>query len=104
MYHGTTKEAFEQIKNDGILNAPVYLTPDFDTAADYAANNSADYVVITVDVDESLFCADNEFISGDDCLNPVEASLESGSVFIDSEVAIDGATFAFFEDYEEIEC
>ena len=58
MYHGTTKENYSIIKETNILNAPVYLTPNKETAVDYAANNSANFIVFEIDVNKSDFIAD----------------------------------------------
>ncbi len=102
MYHGTTKTAYEEIKKNNILNAPVYLTPDKQTAIDYAANNSTDFAVIEIEVDESLFQADNEFVSGWE-EDRLKESLNNGSIRIDSDLLIDGAKITLYEDYEELE-
>ena len=102
MYHGTTKTAFIEIGKTNILNAPVYLTPKKQIAEDYAANNSADYIVIEIEVDESLFQADREFVSGLE-ENWLEESLDNGSIYIDSNISIDNAKITVYEDYEELD-
>jgi len=102
MYHGTTKTAFSEIGKTNILNAPVYLTPKKQIAEDYAANNSADYIVIEIEVDESLFQADREFVSGLE-ENWLEESLDNGSIYIDSNISIDNAKITVYEDYEELD-
>jgi len=102
MYHGTTKTAYELIKENNVLNAPVYLTPNKQTAENYAANNSADYIVIEIEVDESLFQADREFVSGME-ENWLEESLNNGSIYIDSDISIDNAKITVYEDYEELD-
>jgi RNA:NAD 2'-phosphotransferase (TPT1/KptA family) len=101
MYHGTTKDNYNLIKETGILNSHVYLTPEKQIAVDYAANNSADYVVIEIEVDESLFQADREFVSGME-ENWVEESLDNGSIYVDCNVEIKNATITVYEDYEEL--
>lgn len=102
MYHGTTKTAYEEIKKTNILNGPVYLSPIKQTAVDYASNNSADFIVIEIEVDESLFQADREFVSGfeNDWL---EESLNNGSIYIDANISIDNAKITVYEDYEELD-
>ena len=102
MYHGTTKDNYKIIQKTNILNAPVFLTPEKRIAVEYAANNAADFVIIEVEVDETLFQADREFVSGlsEDWL---KESLGNGSVYIDSEMGIESAKITVFQDYEEVE-
>ena len=102
MYHGTTKDNYEIIQKTNILNAPVYLSPEKRISVEYAANNAADFVIIEVEVDETLFQADREFVSGlsEDWL---KESLENGSVYVDDEISIESAKITEFQDYEEKE-
>ena len=102
MYHGTTKENYSKIVKTNTLNAPVYLTPNKNTAEDYAANNSADYMVIEIDVDESLFIADGEFVSGME-EDWIAESLENGSIYVDTDIDIKNADVTIYEDFEEME-
>lgn len=100
MYHSTSIEAAEKIKDSGSIRGPVYLTPKLEIAEEYGANNSSDFVIIAVDVDEALFCADLEFVKcGDDAL---AESLENGSVYVDGDVAVASAEFIRYEDYEAV--
>lgn len=98
LYHGTPMSQFEEIKEDGFLFGPVYLTPCKKAAEDYAANNSPDFVVIEVEVDYSLLNADSEFVS-EYC---VDSSLEAGSVYVEGNVSIENAEVYFYEDYSEV--
>ena len=98
MYHSTSVEAAKEIKTDGFLVGPVYLTPSRKIAEAYGANNSDKFFVIELDVDESLFCADAEFVKGEMSIDQaVEESLSNGSVYIDGDLSIEGAEFHFFE-------
>lgn len=100
MYHGTTKANYEMIKIDGYLIAPVYLTPMKRTAEDYAGNNSSDFIVFEINIDEKLFMADDEFCKEN---FTVEESLNNGSIYIDSNIDISKSNITKYEDYEEIE-
>lgn len=99
LYHGTPKFNYNSIIAEGELSGPVYLTPRKELAEDYAANNSADYVVFEIEVDRGLLNYDAEFVN-EYC---VEASLEAGSVYVDGPVSISNAKVTFYEDYEEVE-
>ena len=99
LYHGTPSENYDSIVEAGSLNGPVYLSPSFATACEYAANNSPDYVVFEVLVDYSDLNYDSEFVV-DHC---VDASLAAGSVFIDGDVDISKSKVSVFEDFEEVE-
>jgi len=101
LYHGTTKENAELIKQSGKLSAPVYMTPNFDTAEEYAANNSPDYVVIELYVDESDLTYDSEFCGNESDL--IQESLENGSVVSEVDLDITNCDFKYFEDYELVE-
>jgi len=98
LFHGTPLEQYEEIKNDGFLCGPVYLTPCKKTAEDYAANNSPDFVVIEVEVRFDDLRADSEFVS-EYC---VQSSLDAGSVYVDGNVSIKKADVTFYEDYSEV--
>lgn len=99
LYHGTPKFNYNAIIADGELSGPVYLTPRKELAEDYAANNSADYVVFEIKVDRDLLNYDAEFVN-EQC---VEASLEAGSVYVDEAVSVKNARVTFYENYEEVE-
>lgn len=98
LYHGTPKSAYEEIIADGFLIGPVYLTPNKNTAEEYAANNSPDYVVFEVEIEYSELNIDREFVSE----HSIEASLEAGSVFVNGNVGIEGAIITIFENYCEV--
>jgi len=58
LYHGTTPEAYDEIMQSGILNAPVYMTPRKDIAEQYGDN------VVSVMVDENALGIDLDLPSG----------------------------------------
>lgn len=99
LYNGTPKFNYSSIVADGALSGPVYLTPRKELAEDYAANNSADYVVFEIEIDRDLLNYDAEFVS-EHC---VDASMDAGSVYVDGDVSISNARVTFYEDYEECE-
>lgn len=103
MYHGTTKSSYESIINDGKIFGDVYLTPDFETAAHYASNNSSDYFVIAIDVDSSEFNYDHEFVKGE-LEDRIEESLKNGSVIVERDILVsEFVSVVEFEDFEEVE-
>jgi hypothetical protein len=99
LYHGTTKENYELIKSNNTLNSPVYLTPNRETAEDYAGNNSSDFVIIEVELDIEDLTYDSEFVS-EPC---VSESLNAGSVVSETDILITGCDVYEFEDYMLIE-
>ncbi|OYD24709.1 hypothetical protein [Oceanimonas baumannii] len=103
MYHSTSVENYQSIISDGFLSAPVYLTPSKKIAEEYGANNSPEFVIIEVNVDEAGFCADAEFVKGQmEADQAIEESLSNGSVFIDEDVSVAGHIASHYEDYEEV--
>lgn len=98
MYHGTL--SIDQIVSDGFLRGPVYLTPDKNLAEDYAANNSPDYSVIEMEIAESLFVADREFVKSG---GGVQESLENGSIRLESDLILENVKITNYIDYEEVE-
>lgn len=96
MYHGTTIENFESIKRDKRLIGPVYITPKKCVAEEYAFANSGNVVIIELDVDESLFNVDAEFVNEWN----IDKSLEAGSVYTKCDLPIKHASFEIYEDYE----
>ena len=97
LYHGTTKENSTKIEEAGVLNSPVYLTPNKETAGDYAANNSENYVVYEIEIDFEELKYDAEFVNEADVVN----SLDAGSVWVDRNVSIVNCEKTEYCDYEE---
>ena len=98
LYHGTTKINAEQIKNDGILMAPVYFSASFEQASEYALSNDPDGVVIRVDYDGELN-ADNESCEWS---SAEEALQNDAEVYTDIDVDVTLASYICYEDYEQI--
>lgn len=87
LYHGTTKNNFNQIMTSGMINGQVYLSPSAQIAEDYALNNSCDIVVIEVELEISELSADLEFVKNGDS-DFLEESLENGSCFADRDILV----------------
>jgi len=87
LYHGTTKDSFDGIKKAGVINGRVYLTPEYQTAKDYAENNSDEIVIIEVEIDYNELNADREFVKSGE-VDWLEESLENGSCYIDRDISV----------------
>ena len=108
MYHAAQLSDLESIQADG-LRAPVYMTPELTTAENYGFANSDSTVIFEINIDESLFHADSEFVknAGEDFRdseNPVLAeSLSNGSVWVSNMVPVTNAILRIYEDYDLVE-
>lgn len=98
LYHGTTKENAESIKNDGIINGPVYFTNRYEVAEEYALNNCSNAVIIEIDFEGELK-PDNE---RENYENSEEALENEGSVFTENSVSIQDCKFHKYEDFEKV--
>lgn len=56
LFHGTTAENADAIKSCGFINGPVFMTPNYSTAADYAGDGEV--IEVTVDNDELMIDLD----------------------------------------------
>ncbi len=99
LYHGTTKENAEQIKDSTILNGPVYFSASFEQAAEYALANDPNGVVITVEYAGALI-ADNESSEWADSDEAIENNAE---VCANNDIDVSGAKYTYHNDYEVIE-
>ena len=99
LYHGTTKENGDQIIKDGVINGPVYLTPDIIIAEEYAGSNAPDFIVFEINVDRDQLVYDAEFVKcgeGD----WLRESLENGSAYTENNVSISDCETLSYTDYE----
>jgi len=53
VYHGTTKENFNNIEKDGFLQNPVFVTSKLEIAEEYALNNSDFGVILEFCVEDN---------------------------------------------------
>lgn len=58
LYHGTTIENAAAIRACGFINGPVFLTPDYNTAADYSCEGEGEVISVSVDADDLMIDLD----------------------------------------------
>lgn len=90
LYHGTSNEAAESIKRQGILRGPVYMTPERELAESYIFEWESTGVVIELDVPVDMLRTDME------CLNDDPGVESASSVFCPVAVAAEYITAYHF--------